>query len=101
MQNKITNNQALKDAWVFMQSNWALSLGAISILVVFALMQYIPVVGFAFALAYSILTLSIQIYIGKAVYEDNSEGYMSRLAQNSKLSDFFTKCIWSLSKTDS
>ena len=92
MQNReIGNIKALKDAWAFMQSNWALSLGAVSILVVLGFMQYIPVIGFAFALAYSILSLSIQIYIGKAVYNDDRGDYMHRLAKDTTLGNLFTK----------
>ena len=88
---EISNIKALKDAWAFMQSNWALSLGAISILVALGFMQYIPIVGFAFALAYSIFSLSIQIYVGKAVYSDDREDAVARLSSNTTLSDLFTK----------
>ena len=91
LNREISNIKALKDAWEFMKSNWALSLGAISILVILGFMKYIPVVGFAFAIAYSILSLSIQIYVGKAVYEDDTPNSMSKLAQNTTLSELFTK----------
>ena len=90
---EIGNKKAIRVAWSFMMGNITLTLIALSILIVFGLMQYIPIVGFIFAMAYSILNFSIQIYMGRAVLENNSESEIQDVASKTNVNEFFTKYI--------
>ncbi|BCD60191.1 MULTISPECIES: hypothetical protein [unclassified Nitratiruptor] len=81
------NITAIKAAWNFFKGNYALNFGVLAILIVISLLGAIPIVGMLFVLAYSILSLSVQIYFGKALLQVKSEEEMAQVAQDSKIGD--------------
>ncbi len=85
------NKEAFSLAIEFFKGNIALSLGAIGILIAVALLQLIPGVGVVFAFAYPILSLAVQVYVGRQVPEVKDDREMGTVAAHSTLSDLFLK----------
>ncbi len=90
---KAGNKEAFGLAVEFFKGNIALSLGAIGILIAVALLQMIPIVGVVFAIAYPILSLAVQVYVGRLAALVEDEAQMEKEAARSSLSDLFIKHI--------
>ncbi|WP_281950808.1 hypothetical protein [Nitrosophilus kaiyonis] len=88
-----SNINALKLAFSFFKGNIALSLAAIAILLVISFFSILPLIGIVFVFAYSILSLSIQIYFGRGIKEVKSIEEMENFAKDTKIGDFLTKYI--------
>jgi len=86
-----SNKEALNIALNFFKGNVVLSLSAIAILLVVALLKQVPVVGIVFALIYPILSFAIQIYLAREVPRLQNPEEMEALAQRTKLSELFTR----------
>ncbi|WP_457608242.1 hypothetical protein [Nitratifractor sp.] len=93
MMQKGGNKEAFALALDFFKGNITLSLLAIGILIAVALLQMVPIVGIVFSFAYPILSLAVQVYVGRLVTEVDSEEQMSREAARSTLNDLFVKHI--------
>lgn len=87
------NKEAFSLAIEFFKGNIALSLGAIGILIAVALLQLVPIVGIVFSFVYPILSLAVQVYVGRHVPEIGEEREMGAVAARSTLSDLFLKHI--------
>lgn len=87
------NKEAFSLAIEFFKGNIALSLGAIGILIAVVLLQLVPFVGILFGFAYPILSLAVQVYVGREVLEVEDERAMGAVAARSTLSDLFLKHI--------
>lgn len=87
------NSAAVKSALSFFKGNYALNFGALAILVVLAIFSAIPLIGIVFAIFYSMLNLSLQIYFGRLVAQKKSIDEISEEASNVKISDFLTKYL--------
>ena len=90
---KAGNKEALEIASSFFKGNIALSLSAIAILIVIALLKMIPLVGIIFAFAYPILSFAIQIYVAREVPGLQNTDGMEEVAQRTKLGDLFTRYL--------
>ena len=90
---KAGNREAFSLAVDFFKGNIALSLGAIGILITVALLQMVPIVGIVFGFAYPILSLAVQVYVGRQAAAVSSESEMAETASRTTLSDLFVKHI--------
>ena len=88
---KPSNKEAINIAVNFFKGNVALSLAAIAILVTLALLKIVPFIGIAFAFAYSILSLAIQIFVARQIPELSRSEEMADVAARTKLGDFLTR----------
>jgi len=87
------NITAMKLSFNFFKGNYALSFGALAILVVLLIFSAIPILGIIFAIFYSILSISIQIYFGKSVNEIETIDEITTKASETKIADFLTKYL--------
>ena len=85
------NKEAINIAVNFFKGNVALSLAAIAILVTLALLKIVPFIGIAFAFAYSILSLAIQIFVARQIPRLSRSEEMAEVAARTKLGDFLTR----------
>ena len=90
---KAGNKEAFSLAVDFFKGNIALSLAAIGILIAVALLQMVPIVGIVFGFAYPILSLAVQVYVGRQAAAVSSESEMIEAAARTKLGDLFVKHI--------
>lgn len=88
-----SNKEALTLAWGFFKGNYALNFAAIAILIVLNLLGFIPVIGILFVFAYSLLSLSVQVYFGKAIDAIESEEEIADIAAETKIADLFGKYV--------
>lgn len=58
--------------WEFITLNKQFTLTMISVLIVLSYLGMIPTIGFIFTLFFSALSMAIQIYVGRLVYESNN-----------------------------
>jgi len=86
-----TNMSAIKLATEFFKGNYALSFAAIAILLVISFFSFLPLIGILFVFAYSVLSLSIQIYFGKNTVSIKNEEEMKDIARNTQIGEFLTK----------
>ena len=86
-----SNKEAINIAANFFKGNVALSLAAIAILVTLALLQYVPFLGVAFALAYAILSFEVQVYLARRIPELSRSEEMADVAADTRLGDLFTR----------
>jgi len=86
-----SNKEAISIAVNFFKGNVALSLAAIAILVTLALLKIVPFIGIAFAFAYSILSLAIQIFVARQIPRLSRSEEMAEVAARTKLGDFLTR----------
>ncbi len=89
----MNNNTAIKLAWGFFKGNYALNFAALAILIVISLLGAIPIIGILFVLAYSVLSLSIQIYFGKSVDRIEKIEEIQEIAAQTKVGEFLTKYL--------
>ncbi len=82
-----SNKTAIALAWNFFKGNYALNFAVIAILILLNLLGMIPIIGMLFILAYSILSLSVQIYFGRGVDKAQRPEDMAELAAQSKIAD--------------
>jgi hypothetical protein len=88
---KIGNKEALEIAAAFFKGNVTLSLSAIAILILIALLKTVPVVGIIFAFAYPILSFAVQIYVAREVPGLQRPEEMEKVARRTGLGDLFTR----------
>ena len=88
-----SNKEALKLAWGFFKGNYALNFAAIAILIVLNLLGMIPVIGILFVFAYSLLSLSVQVYFAKAIERIESEDEIEDIAANTKIAQLFGEYV--------
>lgn len=63
--------------WEFITLNKTFTFSIISLLVILSLLGQLPVVGFIFMFLFSVLSLAVQIYAGRLVYEsDHIESFV-------------------------
>lgn len=86
-----SNQEAINIAANFFKGNVALSLATIAILVTLALLQYVPFLGLAFALAYAILSFEVQVYLARQIPEISGSEEMADVAARTKLGDLLTR----------
>ena len=86
-----SNKEALNIALNFFKGNVALSLAAIAVLLVIALLKEVPVIGIIFALVYPILSFAIQIYVAREIPRLQRPEEMGTVAQRTKLGELFTR----------
>ncbi|ADV46020.1 hypothetical protein [Nitratifractor salsuginis] len=86
-----SNKEAINIAANFFKGNVALSLAAIAILVTLALLQYVPFLGLAFALAYAILSFEVQVYVARQIPEASNSEEMADVAARTRLGDLLTR----------
>ncbi len=88
-----SNRSAMALAWNFFKGNYALNFAAIAILIVLTLLGAIPIIGMLFIFAYSIVSLSIQIYFGRAVLSVKKEDEIAQIAADTKISNLLSDYI--------
>ncbi len=87
------NRTAMKLAWSFFKGNYALNFATIAILIVLTLLGAIPLLGIIFVFAYSIVSLSVQIFYGRLVPSVESVEEMESVAKDIKIGDFLSRYI--------
>jgi len=88
---KAGNKEAMGLATDFFKGNIALSLGAVALLILIALLKMVPLVGIVFAFAYPVLSFAIQIYVAREVPGLQTPEEMITVARRTKLGDLFTR----------
>ncbi|BCD68289.1 hypothetical protein [Nitratiruptor sp. YY09-18] len=88
-----SNKNAIALAWEFFKGNYALNFAALAILIVIYLLGMLPIIGLLFIMAYSILSLSIQVYFGKNVLRVSTPQEMGEIAQNTKIGELLTQWL--------
>ena len=87
------NATAMKLAWEFFKGNYALNFAAIAILIVLNLLGIVPVIGMLFIFAYSILSLSIQIYFARSVEQVQSVEEIGQVASETKIGELLSRYL--------
>ena len=82
-----SNKTAMVLAWNFFKGNYALNFAAVAILLVLSLLGIIPIVGLLFVFAYSIVSISIQVYFARAVNSVQSEEEIADVAARTKIGE--------------
>ncbi len=82
-----TNKEAINIAYSFFRANIGISLGIVTIMAVAIILQTLPTIGSIFAIIYAILTLSIQIYIGRSVWSIDTPKDIKDIASNANIKD--------------
>ena len=90
---QFTNTTAIKLAWGFFKGNYALNFAVLAILIVISLLGAIPIVGMLFVFAYSILSLSVQIYFGKSVERIERVEQIEEVAAQTRVGELLTKYL--------
>ncbi|BCD62463.1 hypothetical protein NitYY0826_C1339 [Nitratiruptor sp. YY08-26] len=85
-----SNKTAINAAWSFFKGNYALNFAAIAILIVLNLLGMIPIIGILFIFAYSIVSLAVQIYFGRAIAKVNDPQELVDIAAETKIGDLLT-----------
>ena len=93
MKEEISNLKAMRLVFIFFKSNISLSLITILILMIFMMMVNLLNMGLIAMFGYIILNLAIQIYIGRAILENNDEVSIKYLASKTNISSFLTKYL--------
>ena len=88
-----SNKTAIALAWNFFKGNYALNFAVIAILILLNLLGMIPIVGMLFILAYSILSLSVQIYFGRGVDKVQRPEDMAEFAARSKIGEVLSSYL--------
>jgi hypothetical protein len=93
---EMNNREAMTLALNFFKGNISLSLGAIVILIAVALLRFVPLLGIVFAIAYPVLSFSLQIYLARQIPdsgETDEKNEIGRIASETKLHDYFLRYI--------
>ncbi|MRI83027.1 MAG: hypothetical protein C6I00_01275 [Nitratiruptor sp.] len=86
-----SNKTALLAAWNFFKGNYGLHFGTIGILVLLNLFGVLlPFVGILFIFAYSIFSLSIQIYFARTILEAGTPQELQEAAAQTRIGPFLT-----------
>ena len=88
-----SNKMAMILAWNFFKGNYALNFAVIAILILLNLLGMVPIIGLLFILAYSILSLSVQIYFGRGVDKAQRPEDMAEFAAQSKIGDVLSSYL--------
>ncbi len=88
-----SNKTAIAAAWAFFKGNYALNFAAIAILILLNLFGMLPIIGMLFIFAYSIMSMAVQIYFGRALMEVNSLDELSDVAAETRIGELLTSYL--------
>ncbi len=88
-----SNSNALKATLEFFKNNYSLNLITVSILMLLIFLGMVPGTGMVFMLAYSILSIAVQIYFGRVILNVKSLEEVAQKAKETTLGDYLTQYL--------
>ncbi len=85
---EMTNKTALHKSWIFMKSNWLLSIGSTVILLFLTIFSVIPYIGVFVSIFTGLIVYSYQIYAGKKISFANDEEIV-KIAKSTTFGNYF------------